>query len=239
AASGLTLLALVVALAPRLRPPAPEVVAGEVSAPALDAVDLSVERLAVDEDIAGMPGAGPDEGPAAAGLQERIRRELWGAPAPASSVPVRRSAHVREEAPAAPAGGDGLEGGRSVGRGGRPAPSTHARRPRRSRRGATRGGGGPEDAGAPCLRGPRAQALRARGSAVKAAVAADAVRDFQETFAAVQREIGKAVVGHEQAIEAILTAFFAGGHVLIEGVPGIGKTLIVRSLAEALNVSFS
>ena len=74
---------------------------------------------------------------------------------------------------------------------------------------------------------------------MKAAVAADAVRDFQETFAAVQREIGKVVVGHEQAIEAILTAFFAGGHVLIEGVPGIGKTLIVRSLAEALNLSFS
>src|SRR5438093_1153452 len=49
AASGLTLLALIVALAPRLRPQAPEVVAGEVSAPALDAVDLSVERLADDE----------------------------------------------------------------------------------------------------------------------------------------------------------------------------------------------
>ena len=119
AASGLTLLALIVALAPRLRPQAPEVVAGEVSAPALDAVDLSVERLAVDEDIAGMPGAGPDEGPAAAGLQERIRRELWGAPAPASSVPVRRSAHVREEAPADAAGDDALEAARSVERAGR------------------------------------------------------------------------------------------------------------------------
>ena len=107
------------ALAPRLRPQAPEVVAGEVSAPALDAVDLSVERLAVDEDIAGMPGAGPDEGPAAAGLQERIRRELWGAPAPASSVPVRRSAHVREEAPADAAGDDALEAARSVERAGR------------------------------------------------------------------------------------------------------------------------
>jgi len=46
-------------------------------------------------------------------------------------------------------------------------------------------------------------------------------------FAAVRREIGKVVVGHDRAIETILTAFFAGGHVLIEGVPGIGKTLIV------------
>ncbi len=69
--------------------------------------------------------------------------------------------------------------------------------------------------------------------------ASDAIRDFQSTFAAVQREIAKVVVGHERVVEVILTAFFAGGHVLIEGVPGIGKTLIVRSLAEALNLSFN
>jgi len=74
---------------------------------------------------------------------------------------------------------------------------------------------------------------------VNAAVAAEAIRDFQETFTAVRREIGKVVVGHERAVELILTAFFAGGHVLIEGVPGIGKTLIVRSLAQALDLSFS
>jgi len=74
---------------------------------------------------------------------------------------------------------------------------------------------------------------------VNAAVAAEAIRDFQETFTAVRREIGKVVVGHESAVELILTAFFAGGHVLIEGVPGIGKTLIVRSLAQALDLSFS
>jgi MoxR-like ATPase len=70
-------------------------------------------------------------------------------------------------------------------------------------------------------------------------IAAAAIRDFQDTFAAVRREIARVVVGHEQVIEIILTAFFAGGHVLIEGVPGIGKTLIVRSLAEALNLSFN
>jgi MoxR-like ATPase len=66
-----------------------------------------------------------------------------------------------------------------------------------------------------------------------------AITDFNDTFAAVRREIAKVIVGHEQVVETILTAFFAGGHVLIEGVPGIGKTLIVRSLAEALNLSFS
>ena len=71
------------------------------------------------------------------------------------------------------------------------------------------------------------------------AVATAAIEDFQRTFAAVRAEMARVVIGHEQAIEAILTAFFAGGHVLIEGVPGIGKTLIVRSLAEALNLSFN
>jgi MoxR-like ATPase len=65
------------------------------------------------------------------------------------------------------------------------------------------------------------------------------VREFSEVFAALEREMGKAVVGHHQAIRQILIAFFAGGHVLIEGVPGIGKTLIVRSLAEALDLTFS
>jgi len=69
--------------------------------------------------------------------------------------------------------------------------------------------------------------------------AAAAIRDFQDAFAAVRGEIAKVVVGHEGAIELILTAFFAGGHVLIEGVPGIGKTLIVRSLAEALGLTFN
>ena len=68
---------------------------------------------------------------------------------------------------------------------------------------------------------------------------AKAIEDFQATFTALRTEIAKVVVGHAQAIETILVAFFAGGHVLIEGVPGIGKTLIVRSLAEALALSFS
>ena len=71
------------------------------------------------------------------------------------------------------------------------------------------------------------------------AIATAAIEDFQQTFAAIRAEIARVVIGHEDAIETILTAFFAGGHVLIEGVPGIGKTLIVRSLAEALNLSFN
>jgi MoxR-like ATPase len=63
--------------------------------------------------------------------------------------------------------------------------------------------------------------------------------EFGEVFARLEREIGKVVVGHRDALRQILIAFFAGGHVLIEGVPGIGKTLIVRSLGEALDLTFS
>jgi len=69
--------------------------------------------------------------------------------------------------------------------------------------------------------------------------AAAAIRSFQETFGAVRREIARVVVGHDEVIDAILSGLFAGGHVLIEGVPGTGKTLIVRSLAEALALRFS
>jgi MoxR-like ATPase len=70
-------------------------------------------------------------------------------------------------------------------------------------------------------------------------IAAAAIHDFQDTFRAVRREIARVVVGHDEVLDIILTGLFAGGHVLIEGVPGTGKTLIVRSLAEALALRFS
>jgi MoxR-like ATPase len=74
---------------------------------------------------------------------------------------------------------------------------------------------------------------------MSAELAAAAIRDFQDTFGAVRREIARVVVGHDEVLDTILTGLFAGGHVLIEGVPGTGKTLIVRSLAEALALRFS
>ena len=55
----------------------------------------------------------------------------------------------------------------------------------------------------------------------------------------LRAELGKVIVGQSDVVEEILIALFAGGHVLIEGVPGTGKTLLVRTLAQALNLSFN
>jgi len=61
---------------------------------------------------------------------------------------------------------------------------------------------------------------------------------FQQTFKRLEGEVQKAIVGHDDVIRKILIAFFAGGHVLLEGVPGLGKTLLVKSLSQALGMSF-
>jgi MoxR-like ATPase len=65
------------------------------------------------------------------------------------------------------------------------------------------------------------------------------VADFARVFRRIQSEIHKVIVGHEQAVEELLSALFAGGHVLIEGVPGTGKTTLVKTLGLALNLSFN
>jgi MoxR-like ATPase len=62
---------------------------------------------------------------------------------------------------------------------------------------------------------------------------------FRDDFARAKTEIRKAVVGHEAIIDGVLTCLFAGGHCLLEGVPGLGKTLLIRSLSEALHLQFS
>jgi MoxR-like ATPase len=61
---------------------------------------------------------------------------------------------------------------------------------------------------------------------------------FQEVFTRLEMEVRKVIVGHDDVIRKVLIAFFAGGHVLLEGVPGLGKTLLVKSLSHALGVSF-
>jgi MoxR-like ATPase len=64
------------------------------------------------------------------------------------------------------------------------------------------------------------------------------IRGFEALAAAVRGEVGKAVVGQDEAVEALLVGLVTGGHVLLEGVPGTAKTLIARSLAFALDASF-
>lgn len=59
-----------------------------------------------------------------------------------------------------------------------------------------------------------------------------------QTLEQIQSELKKAVVGQEQVLEELLVALLAGGHVLLEGVPGLAKTLLVRSLAQVLGVEF-
>jgi MoxR-like ATPase len=60
--------------------------------------------------------------------------------------------------------------------------------------------------------------------------------DARERLAAVRSEVAKAVVGQDAAVSGLLVALLCGGHVLMEGVPGVAKTLLVRSLAAALSV---
>src|ERR1051325_3272590 len=65
------------------------------------------------------------------------------------------------------------------------------------------------------------------------------IQSFRDTYAALQNEIGKVIVGHTAIVENTLIALFGGGHVLLEGVPGLGKTLLIRTLGEVLDMPFN
>jgi MoxR-like ATPase len=62
---------------------------------------------------------------------------------------------------------------------------------------------------------------------------------FRDDYLSAKTQIQKAIVGHDEIVDGVLTCLFASGHALLEGVPGIGKTLLIRSLAHALHLSFS
>lgn len=62
---------------------------------------------------------------------------------------------------------------------------------------------------------------------------------FRQAFRQVQTEIGKVIVGHQNIVEGVLSCLFVGGHALLEGVPGLGKTLLIRTLAQVLDLNFS
>jgi len=65
------------------------------------------------------------------------------------------------------------------------------------------------------------------------------VAEFQQDFRRIEQELGKVIVGHHDVIRGVLTALFAGGHCLLEGVPGLGKTLLVRTLGSVLQLKFN
>jgi MoxR-like ATPase len=67
----------------------------------------------------------------------------------------------------------------------------------------------------------------------------DDVARFQGRFQTLKAEVGKVLVGQDEMLHRLLLGFLAGGHVLLEGVPGLAKTLVVRTLAEAIEGSFS
>jgi len=81
--------------------------------------------------------------------------------------------------------------------------------------------------------------LAASEPATVAGAAAPACEKAYDMLTRLRQEIGKAVVGQDGLVNEVLIALLAGGHVLIEGVPGIGKTLLVRALAKAFDGKFA
>jgi MoxR-like ATPase len=65
------------------------------------------------------------------------------------------------------------------------------------------------------------------------------VDGFRRDVQRLRDEVGKVIVGHEAIVEGVVTSLLAGGHALLEGVPGLGKTMLVRTLAEAVDLTFS
>src|SRR6187431_3631490 len=68
---------------------------------------------------------------------------------------------------------------------------------------------------------------------------AEHIDHFQEHFVRITKEVGRRIVGNEEIVENTVTALLAGGHVLLEGIPGVGKTSLVHTLADVLHLKFS
>src|SRR4051794_36915438 len=68
---------------------------------------------------------------------------------------------------------------------------------------------------------------------------AERAAQFRAAYARVRAEVGKVIVGHPDVVDGVLTCLFVGGHCLLEGVPGLGKTLLVRTLSEVLDLKFN
>ncbi|HXK20282.1 MAG TPA: AAA family ATPase, partial [Polyangiaceae bacterium] len=69
--------------------------------------------------------------------------------------------------------------------------------------------------------------------------AREEVQVFQKQVGTLREEIGRVIVGNREVVDGVITCVLAGSHALLEGVPGLGKTMLVRTLAEALALEFS
>jgi MoxR-like ATPase len=65
------------------------------------------------------------------------------------------------------------------------------------------------------------------------------VAEFRETAASIEAEVGKVIVGQTNVVRHVLLGILSGGHVLLEGVPGLGKTMLIRTLGQVLRLEFS
>lgn len=63
--------------------------------------------------------------------------------------------------------------------------------------------------------------------------------EFRQVYRRIQSEVGKMIVGQQDVVDGVLTALMAGGHVLLEGVPGLGKTMLVSTISQAVSLAFS
>ncbi len=68
---------------------------------------------------------------------------------------------------------------------------------------------------------------------------AQAIDQFRGRFTRITQEVGRRIVGHEEIVSATVTSLLAGGHVLLEGIPGVGKTSLVHTLSDVLHLKFS
>src|SRR3954468_14511721 len=65
------------------------------------------------------------------------------------------------------------------------------------------------------------------------------VADFKKRYQGIEAEIGKVIVGHREVVAQTILCLMIGGHALLEGVPGLGKTMLVRTLSQVLALQFS
>ncbi|MEP6918159.1 MAG: MoxR family ATPase [Acidobacteriota bacterium] len=68
---------------------------------------------------------------------------------------------------------------------------------------------------------------------------ARSIDQFRERFTRITEEVGRRIVGHEEVVNGTVTSLLAGGHVLLEGIPGVGKTSLVHTLADVLHLKFA